>query len=390
MAKTNIPGITKPKKYPKGKPYLATFSMGSGSSRKRETFAASTLAEAKDWLFSHRLQTASSLLSASQIYNVPDLFRLWYEVVKKPTIQPGTQITYHQTIKYLNKHLNISASKLSHLALQRFFNVLRDEGLSIRTQKKVFAQISAWAADAMEERLWLSNPTSHIAITESTRDLKTNELLQPSDLKALLNYIYNKELTPQDAYLVAIAVQITSGARSGEVIGSLRLGNIDSDGHWTIDASWILSEKKLGPTKTKNVRQVPLPTNTIDLINRWHSIMQNYSISLGDQGMLLMTHKHNQIVAVTQNDIAYHFKQLQTSVLGRSSTATVSPHSLRKSYITMLLAPKSMGGQGYSLPLVKQIVGHSADSSVTQDVYQKALSTEQANLEKSVNSIFGN
>jgi integrase len=159
----------------------------------------------------------------------------------------------------------------------------------------------------------------------------------------------------------AIRLLLLTGARRGEVLG-MRWSEVDLDA-----AVW---SKPPGSTKQRKSHRIPLSDQVIELLRRRHAERDGRVVSL----------RRDDRVFRGEGRIEYRLERQWAIIRAAAGLDDVRLHDLRHSYASMLV------NQGYSLPLIGALLGHSeaATTSRYSHLYDQSLREATASVGKKI------
>lgn len=247
---------------------------------------------------------------------------------------------------------DMSVTDIKSLHIQDCVDDMVKEGLAPVSIKAYLSMVKTLFNYAIKpNRIIKENPCDDILIPTSKEDDKVRALTK-YQLDDLLSKIKRED------YYITSLIAGTCGLRLGEIMG-LTWDRIDlKNGIITVNRQWKrLGKKKwgFGPVKQKNSnREVPIPPSTLKELKKYKS---SYPIYLD-----------NRLIPAS-NTATY------TTTLSRNYQRAgydISPHDLRHTYATMLIA------NGIDFKTAAKLLGHDVEmtmktySHVTDDMMKKA------------------
>lgn len=258
-----------------------------------------------------------------------------------------------ETAKAVACVLGVKAEKLFRLELNA-------APLSAKTVLEYHRLISAVLTQAEKEMLVPYNAAAKATPPKVVRH-EVNHF-QPEQVRAILTAL---EEEPLKWRLITELLMIT-GCRRGEVVG-LKWSRIDFEKkRLLIDTAVLSSASKSiyeGPTKTDNIRYIPLPNETIGLLRRHRVAQLELRLANGSRW-------NNTDFVFTQDNGLPMNPDSVTSWLSncskRHGLPHMNPHAFRHTAASVLIS------QGTDIVTVSKMLGHSRVST-TEDIYSHVI-----------------
>lgn len=258
-----------------------------------------------------------------------------------------------QGAEAIAKALNMNYSKL-------FRTQVEDRPLSGKTILEYHRLISTILAQAEKEMLVPYNAAKK-ATPPKVRQKDVN-YFQPAQVCDMLDALQDEPLRWQ----TLVQVLMVTGARRGEIAG-LKWQKIDWDRkRLKIDAT-LLYSASVGyyesTTKTGNVRYIPLPQETLDLLRRHKARQAQRQLFMGDRWM--------QTDFVFTNEEGHPIRpdsitQWLADFSRRKNLPHINPHAFRHTAASVLIA------HGTDIVTVSKMLGHTKVST-TEDIYSHVI-----------------
>ena len=285
----------------------------------------------------------------------------WMAHIEHQGRSPTTTKGYNRLIdKRINPTLgDILLKKLDVEMLDRFYNVLSDDGLAPASVRQIHAIIRAACGQAKKWGWISSNPAADATPPSVTHRRK--EIPTPAEVQKM---IATAELDDTDmATLIALAA--TTGARRGELLG-LRWSDVDFDaGTLTIKRSVAVIDRHnlvVKDTKTHQERTVALDDFSLEVLRRQRKELDERAVDLGievTEETPVLTYDLKRPIGP---DTASHYVRAVADKAGVDAHL----HSLRHFAATQLI------GGGHDVRTVAGRLGH-ANANTTLKVYAHAL-----------------
>ncbi|WP_400194669.1 tyrosine-type recombinase/integrase [Lysinibacillus telephonicus] len=271
----------------------------------------------------------------SDNYTVENWAEIWISVNKNQW-RPGTLDLYERRFK---KHINPligkrKLNKLTNMVLQQeLVNPLFKKGLSRQTVKDITRTVISALNSAVEERILKENPITKLDYGKAPSK-KSDNYYNQQELNEFLKLAYKHDSTTYYTIFLTLAF---SGIRKGELAG-LRWGDIDfNQNTLTIERSRV--NKKVGPPKSDNgYRTIKVNDKLIEQLKKYKAWCIKKKWSIGK------TLKKNDYVFIDRfygNPISEtYINDALDSVLENSDLRDITPHGLRHTYASILIANK--------------------------------------------------
>lgn len=261
--------------------------------------------------------------------------KIWMDAKKKHW-RPGTIDLYERRFK---KHIipligNKKLKNLTNLIMQReLVNPLFKKGLSRQTVMDITRTMLSALNSAVEERVLKENPITKIDYGKAASK-KSDNYYNQKDLNEFLKLAYKHDSTSYYTIFLTLAF---SGIRKGELAG-LRWSDINfKDNTITIERTRI--NKKIGPPKSDNgYRTIKVNEQLIEQLKKYRSwcIKKKWS-----KGQTLEKNDYVFIDRFFGNPIGdTYINDALVRVLENSKLPNITPHGLRHTYASILIANK--------------------------------------------------
>ncbi len=242
------------------------------------------------------------------------------------------------------------------------FRTIHDDSkpLGNKTVLEYHRLISSILAQAEKEMIVPYNAAKKATPPKNVR--KEVNYFQPSQICDILTALESEPLMWQ---LLGHLLMIT-GARRGEIAG-LKWSKIDIDRHLVKIDSALLQSDSIGiyesTTKTGNVRYIPLPQETIDLLERYRREQDLFRTAMGDRWTeygFVFTREDGS--PIRPDGITQWFSDFSR----RHKLPHVNPHAFRHTAASVLIS------HGSDIVTVSKMLGH-ANVSTTEDIYSHVI-----------------
>lgn len=271
----------------------------------------------------------------SENLTINDWFKIWMEE-KRSQWRPGTIDLYDRRFKNHIQPLigKKQINKLSNMLLQReLVKPLFDKGLSRKTVKDIARTVISALNCAVEERILKENPITKLDFGKSSTK-KADNFYTEQQLNEFLKLVYKHD--PTSYYTIFLTLAL-SGIRKGELAG-LRWSDIDfKENTITIERTRV--NKEVGPPKSDNgYRTITVNQKLIEQLKKYKSwcIQKKW-----DKGATL---KKDDYVFIDRFNGTPIGETYVNDALGRilenSDLPEITPHGLRHTYASILIANK--------------------------------------------------
>lgn len=227
---------------------------------KQRSFTCISVETAELW--KARLDTLGPEATLAMMREQPSDWRsvgefLESHIVRLTGVTDGTKVDYRAYIRrYMDDLVTIPVAMLKRETVSKWVNRLADSGLSAKTIANVHGFLSAAMNTAIEDELLTKNPCKGMRLPRTDHESTEMIFLSRGEFEELY------ALVPAH-YQPFILTLVGTGMRFGEAT-ALTVGDVDlKNGSIRIKQSWKktgLSQKELGPTKTKRSnRTVAIP-----------------------------------------------------------------------------------------------------------------------------------
>jgi integrase len=281
----------------------------------------------------------------------------WYQIYKKPTIRPNTQLSYEQRIyNHIIPHLGqIKLEKLTSKDIQQFYTQLKQsgrlkgadyygEGLSDQTVQGCHSTLRSALAKAVSDKLILCNPAD--ACSAPSVQPREMQILTTEEIQRLL--IQAKV----DGYYELFLLELATGLRRSEIL-ALQWNDLNfRTGELRVERQVHRVKGELvtsAPKTNAGNRSVILPTPLLNVL--WERKMTSDSRWLFP----------SPVKEDSPLDPSSVRKRLQT-ILERADCKHVRFHDLRHTFATMSLE------HGMDIKTLSAIIGH-VSAATTLNIY---------------------
>lgn len=222
------------------------------------------------------------------------------------------------------------------------------------TKTKIRNLMSTLFSHAIRYEWAAKNPIT--AVRTSAKRLRTPDILTAEEFQALLPKLSQRER-------VMVLLDATTGLRRGELI-ALRWRDIDLELKQA-NVTHSVWRNVEGDTKTEASRKpVPLPALVVEELKKWRGV----SLYRSDDDFLFPSIAKNGTQPISPDMILR--RHIRPALERIGVTKKIGWHSLRHGLATTLRQ------QGVDLKTAQELLRH-ANSRITQDIYQQAVSEEK-------------
>lgn len=264
--------------------------------------------------------------------------------------------------------------EISMTDLKAYYNDLQEiHGKSVQTVKFINLIIRAGLADAVSDRLILSNPTDKITFKAAYTKQEIKAMTKEEQSLAIERL---KEEAAPYSLRQMILLALGSGLRLGE-ISALRWSDIDLKAG-SISVSRSIEKIKLPdgsyrqqettPKNPTSIRDVPLPAATVQMLKEMHKDASD------PHDLLFVRSDGRYIFDKTPNrQVQRLCRELDINV--------ITFHNLRHTYATRLFE------RGVPIKTVQELLGH-ADMDTTQNIYIHVMPSAKTDAVKLIDDLF--
>jgi len=231
-----------------------------------------------------------------------------------------------RTLEDFGEQFGVSPRRVTYGMVEAHVDALRARGFGQATVNKRLRLLRGAFNKGVQRGYLAVNPMANGRF--EAVDLRAPRIVTPDEETALLDAAEKEAGLRMRAF---VYVALNTGARRGELLG-LTWDRVDFEGervHFT-------------HTKGKRDRYVPIGKPVVDLLRR----------------LQMQTLKHGGPFVGMMDAIAHKW----SAIVERAKVAAVTPHDLRRTYVTRLIRA------GVPLPTVQKLVGH-ADIQTTMVYY---------------------
>lgn len=252
--------------------------------------------------------------------------------------------------------------KIKPADVQQFANFMCLEKEN-KHYKEYISNVSRIFEFAIKQGLAKKNPVKMITIPKKKADLseKSINFFTKDQLKIFLDDTRDNEPTKIFTFFHLMAF---TGCRQGEILG-LQWQCIDFDNQTlTVKQTLTRGENRRlyleEPKTSKSRRVIPLDSKTVKILKQWRLVQRSEWLHVGTNTMnanqMIFTDSENEPVQLS------HPRMWMHRICKRAKLPKLSPHALRHTYATMLIA------EGIDFKTVSDLLGHST-VSMTLDTY---------------------
>jgi len=241
-----------------------------------------------------------------------------------------------------------------------FKPVHRKSKLSPNTIRRMHSFLSVVFSQAEKEMLIPYNPVAR-ATPPAAVEHEPN-YFQPDTLARILEALESEDIK----HRTMVHLFIVTGCRRGEIVG-LKWSKVDFENKQIkIDTclSYLPGEGTYeGPTKTKNIRFVTIPAETVALLMQYRAWQAEQRLKMGDQW------NDTGYVFTRDNGLPSNPRMIDSWLRDfskRHGLPHINPHAFRHTAASILIS------EGVDIVTVSKMLGH-ANTSMTTDVYSHII-----------------
>lgn len=282
----------------------------------------------------------------------------WLYKVKKGDLRPRSFAKYEGLYNNYLKDASFANEKLKSIKMtdiKEWYNDLQANGSSLDTVKYINLIVRAALADALSDRLIISNPTDKISFAHVV-EAEDNDIKAwtQEEQRAFVEYLRDHP-EAKDGNMLMLA--LATGMRLGECL-ALRWTDIDLKAkHIKITRSLVRAKQDDG--SYMDIEAAPksqASVRTIDLPDKIMPLMRSLSKAATSEHDLVF-HKDDGSYIFNKGPL----RHLQ-AICRDLKITEITFHNLRHTYATRLFEA------GVSLKTVQALLGHS-DIATTQNIY---------------------
>jgi integrase len=319
-----------------------------------------------------------------------ELMHSWLFEIERIKVKASSFEKYEGIFRNYIVKSDIYGMKLSDiktLQIQRYYNTLYENGKSSNIVENLHKLIRAFFTYAVNEGYILKNPCTggKVIIPKDDSPEETEvEVFTDEEIMTLRKALEGHGLE----YLILMA--LGTGLRQGELL-ALKWDDIDFENkevtvNKAIKTVKVISADGTGKrkvlenstkSKTSN-RQVPIPSNLIDLLKKHKELQDQHIEEIGD----LYNDKQYVFANASGNPLlARNIFRSYKNILINAGIPHKKFHALRHTYATKLFEKKE------SLKTVQTLLGHS-DISITANIYTHVMPKEKISAAEKLNYLF--
>ena len=254
--------------------------MDENGKRKRKTVYGNTRAEVIDKLKDLHGAISANKLKASKSVKLGQFIDKWLKDFKRPSVSPRTYEWYLNINKSISGEVKeIHLHKVNVFLIQNMLNVMKNNGLSVRSIKAAYDLLNQVFKAAIEFDMIGENPMTKVKITRKGTTQKP-KALSAKDRKDVMTAIEGNQ-----TYKPIVYTMIGMGLRIGETL-ALKWEDVDFKSGMLsinkaakatpeINAEGIITGRKMLISGTKtacSVRTLPMPTVVKDTLREWKKV----------------------------------------------------------------------------------------------------------------------
>lgn len=244
-------------------------------------------------------------------------------------------LTFYAQVKKNKSPGTLSAQDVNREMIQDWLVAGHAKGLAPATLARRLSSLKSLFAFALRQKYFTENPAAGIRAPKLGKRLP--KTLPPQQTQQLLNHTGRKA---DERELALLAFLYGCGLRVSEVVG-VNLSDL------SLHANHQVGEVRVVGKGNKE-RVVPLPTLAVELVQSWIQIRPQ--LLPRDEALFLNKFGNRLSVRAVQ-------RMLKSRALETGADASITPHRLRHSFATDMLAG------GANLRTIQQFLGHASLST---------------------------
>ena len=283
----------------------------------------------------------------------------WYKEHCVPRLAPKTLKSYEELINlYFKPYLgNIELASLKPLEIQKYYNKLKELGLSNTTINYHHRVLRSALNRAVKWQYISKNPCDHVE--PPSRDKKEMTVWSTADAYKA------EEIFKDSPIYIHLILGLYEGLRVGEICG-LKWEDIDFEKEEMIvrrQAQVVKGELIFREPKTeKSVRKIPLIKKVIDALKEEKRRQEENKLLFGDR----YVKEYDGYISVWEDgrfkEPGYVSKKFHKMLLKHPELPLIRFHDLRHSCASLLVQA------GVPMKIISKILGHS-QIGITMDFY---------------------
>lgn len=273
--------------------------------------------------------------------------------------------TYEGKLAIMNNHIipnigHLKLQKVTPMDLQKLINDLQKKGLNPGTIRNIMRLVNQTFRTAAEWGFITRNVTMYAK--KPNYKSKKHTVWSKAEWETFL------ESTSSSRYYPFYLIALNSGLRPGEILAL-------SWDHIHFKQKYIRVERTVIYTKENGIEIKESPKN--DSSRRNVTIPEFVVSYLKKHKMEQSPNRLNLVVPGVKSDIIYNsgLNRAMKIDINQAKVPSITPHELRHTHATYLLAPKPFG-LGISVKAVSERLGH-ANTTVTMNTYAHVLENMQ-------------
>lgn len=269
---------------------------------------------------------------------------LLYLEDKKRILRPQTVIRNEAEIRRVNAAIGpMYLDKLTVMDIKRAISAISEKNCTYNERQARYKAFLNWCYQ--NELLKVNLGDKLVPLPDNKKERIQDKYLEPEELQTLLDAIKPPLWNHLTVFLVL------SGLRIGEAI-ALRMEDV-GERYITVNKTYSLITHEVGDTKTDtSAREVYIQPELRDAIDRYLIFRSGYQ----KRSSYFFPGRSGGVIVYGSYD--KFLREISGRVLGR----TISPHALRHTSASLLLA------SGVSVDAISRRLGH-ADSKITKEIY---------------------
>jgi len=301
----------------------------------------------------------------------------WLHKVKKADLSARSWQKYLGLYNNYIKDAPFADDKLKEIRMTDFkswYNDLQANGSSLDTVKYINLIVRAALADALSDRLIISNPTDKVSFANVIEADDSDIKAWTQDEQAKFIKYLKSHKDAEDGHMMMLI--LATGMRLGEAL-ALRWTDIDLDAkHIKITRGLVRAKQEDGsykdieqhPKSKASIRTIDLPDKVMPMIKKL--------AKAATPGNTLVFHKADGSYIYNKGPL----RHLQ-AICREIGISEITIHNLRHTYATRLFEA------GVSIKTVQVLLGHS-DIQTTQNIYIHVMPATKDKAVQAINKFF--
>lgn len=355
------------------KRFMVMLEVGDNGKRKqKKKMGFKTKTEARKFLTENEVAVNNGTYIETTRLKYGDFIEDWFLI--KNFREQTVALTRRTIDKWITPYLgDFQLSNILPTTLERYVNLLKDQGLAPATIRRIFVLVRGSLEHAVDLEILNRNPASKTKLPH----IEKNEEYIWTEEEANRFFLFAKDVNP--SFYIAYYIAYFSGARQGEILG-LPWKNVDFENNAIkINQTLINNGKNISPT-TKNKaskRTIGLPAFVLDRLKLHKEFIEKQKKELNK------SYIDNDLVCCTSigTPIApTDVRKRMNKIAQAAKIPHMKFHGFRHLHTSTLLQ------NGINIKKISSRLGHTSPN-ITLDVYSHITETMEIQVIESLEDI---